>query len=186
MKVPARFTPPRAGTFMYHAHVDDVREQLAGLDGALIVRNRGASSSDDHVFFFKGFRLAKGHGLEMNGQTNPDTVVLHAGRTARLRFMNLSHNVPSPTFYLTARPDSAAEVVRDTMLVEWRAVAKDGFDLPPGARVSGPAEQVVGMGETWDVELVPARRGALTLEVRSAVSPAAPHQLLIRVPIRVH
>lgn len=178
----ARFTPPRAGTFMYHAHVDDLREQLAGLDGALVVRDRGAPSTDDHVFFFKGFRLARGHTLEINGQANPDTVVLRAGHTARLRFMNLSLNVASPTFFLTARPDSATEIARDTMLVPWRPVAKDGFSLPAEARVSRPAEQVVAMGETWDVEYTPERRGRLALEVRET---AKEHQLMLRVPIRV-
>jgi FtsP/CotA-like multicopper oxidase with cupredoxin domain len=178
----ARFTPPRAGTFMYHAHVDDVRQQLAGLEGALIVRNRGAPSSDDDVFFLKGWSASSSHPLEINGQTNPDTVVLHAGRTARLRFMNLTMNVPKPSFFLTGRPDSVFQIANDTMLVRWRLVAKDGFDLPARAQSLRPAEQVVGMGETWDVEFMPERRRALTLEVRGA---AARHALLVRVPIRV-
>ena len=33
----ARFTPPRAGTFIYHSHVDEVRQQAAGLTGAIVV-----------------------------------------------------------------------------------------------------------------------------------------------------
>ena len=33
----ARFTPPRSGTFIYHTHVDEVRQQQAGLSGALLV-----------------------------------------------------------------------------------------------------------------------------------------------------
>ena len=177
----ARFTPPRAGTFMYHAHVDDLREQLAGLEGALIVRDRGASSSDDHTFFFKGFRLST-HPLEINGQANPDTVVLHAGRTARLRFMNLSMNVPSPSFYLTARPDSVAQIANDPMLVRWRLVAKDGFDLPAGVQGPRPAHLIVGMGETWDVEFTPEHDGPLQLEIRES---GGQHELSVRVPIRV-
>ena len=177
----ARFTPPRAGTFMYHAHVDDVREQLAGLEGALIVRDRGATASDDHVFFFKGFGGST-HPLEINGEANPDTVVLHAGRAARLRFMNLTMNVPNPTFFLTARPDSAFPIAHDTMLVQWRLVAKDGFDLPAAVQAPRLAQQIVGMGETWDFSFTPERRGALKLEVRET---AAPHELRVRVPIRV-
>jgi FtsP/CotA-like multicopper oxidase with cupredoxin domain len=178
----ARFTPPRTGTFMYHAHVDDVRQQLAGLEGALIVRDRGAPSADDHAFFLKGYAAAKGHPLEINGRANPDTVVLHAGRTARLRLMNLTMNVPLPSFFLTARPDSAAEIARDTMLVRWRRVAKDGFDLPSEAQSMQPAQQAVAMGETWDVEFIPERRGRLILEIRES---GAPHALRVRVPIRV-
>src|SRR5580765_2524826 len=68
-------TPPRAGTFMYHAHVDELREQMGGLEGALIVRDRGdVPSVDDHVFFLKGDVPTTGHPLEINGQANPDTV----------------------------------------------------------------------------------------------------------------
>ena len=33
----ARFTPPRSGTFIYHPHADEVRQQQAGMSGALIV-----------------------------------------------------------------------------------------------------------------------------------------------------
>jgi hypothetical protein len=91
-------------------------------------------------------------------------------------------NVPSPSFFLTARPDSVAQIANDTMLVQWRLAAKDGFDLPAGVQVLRPAHQVVGMGETWDLEFTPERRGALNLEVRES---GAPHALRIRVPIRV-
>lgn len=178
----ARFTPPRAGTFMYHAHVDDVREQLAGLEGALIVRDRGAPSTDDHVFFLKGWRGSASHPLEINGQVTPDTVVLHVGRTARLRFMNLGMNFMRPVFSLTARPDSVLRIARDTMLVRWRSVSKDGFDLPAAAQALRFATVSVAMGETWDVAFVPERRGALTLEVRE---PDVGHELRLRVPIRV-
>ena len=33
----ARFTPPRSGTFIYHTHIDEMRQQQAGLSGALLV-----------------------------------------------------------------------------------------------------------------------------------------------------
>lgn len=177
----ARFTPPRSGTFMYHAHVDDLPEQMGGLEGPLIVRDRGAPSGDDHSFFFQGLTVSKKHPAEINGQTSPDTVVLHVGRAARLRFMNLSINVPSPTFFLTTRTDRVSELARDTMLVRWRVVAKDGFDLPAGVRAPRPAQQVVGMGETWDVEFTPSRRGTLDLEARDS---GPQHHLFVRVPIR--
>jgi FtsP/CotA-like multicopper oxidase with cupredoxin domain len=176
----ARFTPPRAGTFMYHAHVDELREQLGGLEGALIVRDSGvAPASDDHVFFLTGFaRASAAHPLEVNGEANPDTVVLHVGRPARLRLLNLSTETPVASFSLTARPDSTLIGGKDTMIVNWRAVAKDGFDLSGDMQVSRPARQVVSMGETYDFEYTPMQKGALRLEVRT-------NQLLVRVPIRV-
>ena len=186
-----RFTPPRAGTFMYHAHVDEVRQQSGGMVGALLVRDAGEMPSpDDHVFFLKGARLGPGalDPLDVNGQTNPDTVVLHVGRTARLRFMSLASVNPNATVWLTQRPDSAFVNGTDTLVVRWRPVAKDGMDLPAAARAERSAHQVVSMGETYDFVYTPTRRGTLRLEVRTANPPpgfGAPGQLLTRVPIRV-
>jgi FtsP/CotA-like multicopper oxidase with cupredoxin domain len=180
----ARFTPPRAGTFMYHSHFDEQREELAGLDGALIVRDPGtAISPDDHVFFLKGQDRDTAHPVEIDGQSNPDTVVLHVGQPARLRLLNLSTgtNTATPAFSLTARSDSAAVITTDVLLVQWRPIAKDGFDLPQTERAR-LAREVVSVGETYDFEYTPTKRGLLQLEVRI---PRAPGRLLIRVPIRV-
>lgn len=178
----ARFTPPRAGTFIYHAHFDELREELAGLEGALIVREpRAKADQDDHVIFLKGQPNDRIHTLEIDGKAQPDTMLLMLGRPARFRFINLS-SVSQPIFSLTARPDSAAVIARDTMLVRWRPLAKDAFDLPTPAREERVAEQIVSMGETYDAEYTPAARGILRLEVRGATGN---HALLIRVPIRV-
>jgi len=175
----ARFTPRRAGTFMYHAHLDEVREELGGLEGALIVRDSGVVPPvDDHVFFLKGLLNDATHPREINGESNPDTVVLHVGRPARLRLINLSTADPVPFFCLTARPDSMLIGAKDTMIVDWRPVAKDGFDLPSAMQSPRPARQMVSMGETYDFEYTPQRRGTLRLEVRTS-------QLVVRVPIRV-
>ncbi len=38
----ARFAPPRAGTFIYHTHFDEIRQEPAGLAGALVVLEPGA------------------------------------------------------------------------------------------------------------------------------------------------
>jgi FtsP/CotA-like multicopper oxidase with cupredoxin domain len=180
----ARFTPPRSGTFMYHAHFDEMREELAGLEGVLVVRDSAAApTTDDHAFLFKGDGSDHGHPLEIDGQANPDTVVLHVGHPARFRLLNLTTKpTAAPTFWLTARPDSAEQVAKDTMLVRWRPVAKDGFDLPTPARSLRPAQEVVSVGETFDFEYTPERRGTLALEVRGT---NGQHRLWMRVPIRV-
>jgi FtsP/CotA-like multicopper oxidase with cupredoxin domain len=48
----ARFTPPRSGTFMYHSHVNEVRQHAAGLVGSLIVRDTpGRPAADEAIFF---------------------------------------------------------------------------------------------------------------------------------------
>jgi hypothetical protein len=180
-----RFTPPRSGTFMYHAHVDEVREQLAGLEGALIVRDPGSALSvDDHVFFLKGLPLSRVHPLEINGQMNPDTVIMHVGQPARLRFLSLATVNVAPMVSLIAPSDSSSPgIVADTGVVRWRLIAKDGFDLPATAQSALPARQILAAGETYDFEYTPTHKGTLGLEFRTN---AGRHALLIKVPIRVH
>ena len=178
----ARFSPPRAGTFMYRAHVDDVLQQAAGMEGALIVRNPGAvDTTDDHVFFFKGVG-SRHRPLEINGHGNPDTLVLHVGHATRFRILNLTTVNIAPAVLLTSRPDSAITTMRDSMIVRWTPVAKDGFAVPLGAQTPVSARQIVAQGETYDFEYTPRARGDLRLEFRTN---AGTHRLLIRVPIRV-
>jgi FtsP/CotA-like multicopper oxidase with cupredoxin domain len=183
----ARFTPPRSGTFIYHSHVDEPRQHRAGLLGALIVRDSASrDSSDDLVFFIKSARAQKnpegGVPLEINGIGDPDTTVLRVGRAYRMRFIGMQVGFPNATASLTTRPDSSYPNLRDSLIVQWRPMAKDGADLPAEARSPRLAEQIVTMGETYDFEFVPERKGSLRLEVRQA-GPRG--RLLVRAPIRV-
>jgi FtsP/CotA-like multicopper oxidase with cupredoxin domain len=182
----ARFTPPRSGTFMYHSHVDDVRQQRAGLVGAMIVRDEAATAApDDYEIFLKGAANppAGGSPLEVGGAANPDTLVMHAGRPARLRVMSLAVINPNAGVVLTARPDSVAGAVRDTLIVTWVPAAKDGADLVPRERTARPARQLISMGETYDFLFTPPAAGSrLRLEVRAGGGTGG---LLARVPIRV-
>jgi FtsP/CotA-like multicopper oxidase with cupredoxin domain len=182
----ARLTPPRSGTFMYHSHVDDVVQQTAGLVGALVVQDGSPGPRpDEHEIFLKGSR---GYGtprtspLDVNGSMNPDTIVIHAGRPARLRFMSLSLQNPNATVVLTARADSAFRNVPDTLVARWTPVAKDGADLPTGARVPRLARQIIAMGETYDFSYSAPQRGDMRIEIRGAGPRGA---LLARVPVRV-
>jgi len=64
--------------------------------------------------------------------------------------------------------------------VAWRALAKDGADLPPSQQVV-PAERLLtGPGETADFQVRVAEPGELTLELDS---PFAGWRL--EVPVRV-
>ena len=83
---------------------------------------------------------------------------------------------------LTARPDSSYANLNDSMVVQWRPLAKDGADLPAEYRVPRRAEQIVSMGETYDYEVVPERPGELRMEVRQA---GLQGRLLVRAPVRV-
>jgi FtsP/CotA-like multicopper oxidase with cupredoxin domain len=178
-----RFTPPRSGTFMYHSHVNEVRQHAAGLLGPLvIVDGARAMPADDHVFLIKAARAEPVGGLpiEINGRINPDTVILRAGRPTRLRFISLTAVNPNATVWLTARTDSSSRNLQDSLVVQWRPVAKDGADLPPNARQPRLARQLIAMGETYDFEFTPPSPGIWRIEVRSA---GANGVLLTRVPL---
>jgi FtsP/CotA-like multicopper oxidase with cupredoxin domain len=178
----ARFAPPRSGTFMYHSHIDEPRTHQAGLVGALIVREPADNGSDDFVFVIKTARARGGAIVDVNGQQKPDTVVLRVGQPARLRFINLTRANPGATVWVTARRDTARLAVADTLVLQWRPIAKDGADLPESARAPRIGRQIVSMGETYDFEVTPTRPGFLQIEVRAAVGQRT---LLNRVPIEV-
>ncbi|MEO7239588.1 MAG: hypothetical protein ABIZ96_13330, partial [Gemmatimonadales bacterium] len=119
--------------------------------------------------------------MEINGDADPDTTVLRLGRRYRFRFIGLPVTSPNTEVFLTARPDSSLANLRDTMLVRWRPLAKDGADLPRSETALQPAQQVVSIGETYDFEFQPLQRGELRIEVR----PQAVGRLYARVPVRV-
>jgi FtsP/CotA-like multicopper oxidase with cupredoxin domain len=180
----ARFTPPRAGTFIYHTHANEPKQHRAGLLGALIVVDSALGlPADDHTIFLKTARAVRNGGpvLDINGQSNPDTIVLHAGRPARLRLISLALLNPSAAVQITSRQDSLLTLPTDSLLLRWRPLAKDGADLPEAARVPRRARQVMAMGETYDFEFTPERPGTLRIEVRGAGG----GRLLGRVPVRV-
>ncbi|HYV99179.1 MAG TPA: multicopper oxidase domain-containing protein [Gemmatimonadaceae bacterium] len=183
----ARFTPPRSGTFMYHSHVDDIRQQPAGLVGAMIVRDGPEKTlPEDHEIFLKGARNGQlgNNDLEIGGVGVSDTIVAHAGTPMRLRFMSLVAVHPNATITLTSRPDSSFKNLADSMIVNWTPIAKDGADLPAAVRVPIRARQVIAMGETYDFEYTPRRRGEiLRIEIRGLNQ--ATGTLLARVPVRV-
>ncbi len=111
-----------------------------------------------------GFRQGR-----VNGRIEPDTVRLTAGRTYRLRLININ---PDWRVYLSLKEGSEP--------LEWRALAKDGADLPPGQAVRGPARILMGPGETADFALTPERAGEAALEVTTQLE-----GWTVRVPIRV-
>ena len=180
----ARFTPPRAGTFIYHTHANEPTQHRAGLLGALIVVDSALGvPRDDHTIFLKTARAGVRAipALDINGQSNPDTIVLHAGQPARLRLISLALINPNLSVQVTSRQDSVGVLAMDSLLVQWRPVAKDGADLPEPSRTPRRARQIIAMGETYDFELTPERTGTLRIEVRGG----AGGRLLARVPVRV-
>jgi FtsP/CotA-like multicopper oxidase with cupredoxin domain len=169
----ARFTPPRSGTFMYHPHADELRQQQAGLTGALLVVDDPARFDPTHdiVLLLTVPRLrADSDVVLINGSLAPPALELKTGERYRLRFVDVH----------TFRPSMIARLLRDSSLVTWRAIAKDGMDVPPERATVRPSIQQMGNGETYDFELVPAVAGDLRLTVSAAAGPLL-NTLVIRV-----
>ena len=71
-------------------------------------------------------------------------------------------------------------LLRDSTLLEWRAVAKDGMELPGDQAITSPSEVQMGNGETCDFDFAPSTPGDLHLDVTNAAG-----VLLVSMPIRV-
>lgn len=166
-----RFTPPRAGTFIYHVHDEGGTELSSGLYGPLIVRERGDDPSGDHVFVIADAGPRPAGATFINGTLEPDTVELVAGRTYRFRLIGITANGGR----LIAVEGAAGESH------PWRQLARDGWEGEfTNATMSGPARLRPGM--TADFEFTPSAAGVLRLIVRPQ---NANQRQSTSVPIRV-
>ncbi len=168
----AEFTAPRAGTFIYHSHANELVQIQGGLYGPLIVAEPGTTydTAGNRVVVVGGlFRNDSAFGV-VNGRLEPAPITIRAGRSYRFRLINIGD---ARTYFGLRR------AAPDTSLVAWRAVAKDGADLPPSQAVAA-GRLLTGPGETADFEVRADRPGELRLEVDS---PFAVWRL--EVPVRV-
>lgn len=169
----ARFTPPRAGTFIYHPHADELRQQQAGLSGAIVVLEPGQTFKPEHdivLLLSVPRREVDAATVLMNGTNAPPTREWRVGQRYRLRIVDIH----------TARPSMTARLLRDSTLLAWRAVAKDGMDLPADQSTVRPAQQLMGNGETYDFEFTPTEPGNIRLTVSAGTG-----LLLVTMPISV-
>jgi FtsP/CotA-like multicopper oxidase with cupredoxin domain len=167
----ARLTLPRAGTFMYHTHFNDLEQLSSGLYGAIVVLEPGArfDPARDHVFIggWDG-REGQPH-LLINGDSIPRAPLeLAAGVTHRFRFINIG---PAGGYWPTLRQDSTVQ--------RWRQVAKDGAELPAERAVELRARFRIQVGETWDFEWTP-RPGEYTLALGERDDPAFVQRIVVR------
>src|SRR5688572_2199986 len=170
----ARFTPPRSGTFIYHPHADEVRQQQAGLSGTIVVVDDLATYNADReliVMISTPRRAADFSTVYLNGSNMPAPREWHVGERYRIRFVNIH----------TSRPSMIGRLLtQDSTVATWRAVAKGGADLPLERAVMGPALQQLGNGEVYDFEYTPTAPGNLRFMVTTG---NGIH--LATVPIRV-
>jgi FtsP/CotA-like multicopper oxidase with cupredoxin domain len=164
----AEFTPPRAGTFIYHSHANEYFQISAGLAAPLIVLEPGAvydTLTDRTIFINEGVD-SRGR---INGASAPDTMHLVVGTEYRFRLIDIA-----PDWRVFVTLVDAAGPTR------WRALAKDGADLPSHQRRLQAARVPMAPGETADFVFTPTAAGDLILDVSTQTD-----GWTIRVPVLV-
>ena len=185
-----RWTPPRAGSFMYHSHFNEAQQMGSGLYGPIIVVEPGQKfdPETDRILFFgtggayKNVVFGPFPAFLMNGKAQPEAMNLKVGTKYRFRLFNLAGDVPM-----------LVEVKNGDKPFEWRAVAKDGYPLPPSQAKMRPATLTFDPGEIYDYEFTPKAAGELTLQFGlppfppppPGGPPVAPPPPTISVPIHV-
>lgn len=173
-----RFTPPRAGTFMYHSHFNEMQQTASGLYGPIIVLEPGATfdPQTDRVLVFSDggpwssfLDPAVIPPTLLNGRIDPEPIELRAGTTYRFRLINI-----------LTETGLHVGLQRGEEPVEWRAIAKDGADLPPTLATLRPARMKSMPGEIHDFKFTPDEPGELVL----AFGKGEP-ETFTRVPVRV-
>lgn len=148
----ALFAPPRAGTFMYHTHMNDLLQLSSGLYGALIVLPEGTTfdPETDKVLVLSRNGKRKDGELLLNGSTTPAPLALRAGVRYRVRLINI-----------LANNSIVINAAQDGKPVVWTPIAKDGADLAPVPSVAIPASFTIAPGETYDFTYTPEKSGEI-------------------------
>jgi FtsP/CotA-like multicopper oxidase with cupredoxin domain len=150
----ARLSSPRAGTFIYHTHMRDEDQLLGGLYGPIVVLEPGQrfDSARDHVHIV-GWDADKEVQLLVNGDSlTTAPIAMRVGEKHRFRFINIG--MAEPAWFT---------IKRDTTVMQWTPLAKDGADLPASQRAPRKASLVLDVGQTYDAEFTPAAAGEYVL-----------------------
>ncbi len=151
----ARFTPPRAGTFMYHTHLNDYVQISTGLYGPLIILDPGQKfdpESDKIFVMSRGGPDDEKDPFLINGSARPSPIELRVGRSYRFRFIGIT---PAPNLQVTLDRNGRHE--------NWLAIAKDGATLPLSQATRQASVIDLYPGETYDFRFLPLEPGILRL-----------------------
>jgi FtsP/CotA-like multicopper oxidase with cupredoxin domain len=142
---------------MYHTHLHDEEQLSGGLYGPLIVVEPGTKFDSSHEPIAVLSRAGPGPTegpLLLNGSTDPPTLHWRIGDRYRLRLISIA-----------AFDGGSFSLLGANGLLQWRAIAKDGGDLPPAQVVMQEARQLALAGEVYDFEYQPTVAGTLQLQV---------------------
>ena len=149
---------PRTGTFIYHTHLNDLVQVSSGAYGPIVVLDAGQrwDPETDHVLTigWLGRGAFPNLHIALNGDSAPPPLVIDRRLTHRFRIVNIG---AATRFNFVLR--------RDSTVMTWHPLAKDGFDLPQFAQTPRPASVLVSTGETFEAEWKPPRKGDYMLTV---------------------
>jgi FtsP/CotA-like multicopper oxidase with cupredoxin domain len=159
----AEFTPPRAGTFMYHAHVNELLQTNSGMYGAIIVTDSAHQFDPriDKIILVGGAgpgNIERRSIGMVNGSIRP-RLELEAGTTYRLHIIQI-HPQAVVVFRLG----------NDSTIAKWTPAAKDGADLPPEESTPRSAYVIMGAGENGEFLYTPERPGPQILSVNTQLA----------------
>ncbi|HVI08851.1 MAG TPA: multicopper oxidase domain-containing protein [Candidatus Binatia bacterium] len=160
----ARFTPNRAGTFIYHTHAADADQLSGGIYGALIVLEPGEKYDPEHDRLLvvgareSGFFPKR---LTLNGAEQPDPMLLKHGEKYRLRLINIAPDLAAD-FRLGSKEHPAT----------WRALAKDGATVPLRLAKAGDATLHFDSGEVYDFEFQSDAAAEIPMELKNTFGEA--------------
>ena len=160
----ARFTPNRAGTFIYHTHASDPNQLPGGVYGGLIVLDPGQTFDVEHDRLLmigardNDFLTSR---ITLNGLETISPIVLHRGVKYRLRVVNMAPDLGA-NFLIGSAEHPAT----------WHAIAKDGATLPARLAKTQDATLHIVSGEAYDFEFQPEVAGEIPLQIENNLNGA--------------
>lgn len=167
----ARFTPTRAGTYMYHAHSNEMHQIGAGLYGALIVVDPAEPSVMPERVIVIGGDGYFGAAGRINGSRTPDPIEIPVGREVRLRLASIS-----PDWRIRVR------LMDGEQPLPWTMIAKDAATIPVARRAPTLTPWIAGPGETADFAVRIDALGSFQLLVEGDVEDWATPLTIRTVP----
>ena len=159
------FTPPRAGTYMYHTHMDEEDQLSSGMYAPLLVIEPGERyDPSTDLTMMVGLVPDSNGGFThaLNGAHSPKPRRLRSGESYRLRIINL----------LDA-PAMNVELVKADTIQRWQMVSKDGATVPEALSAARPSRVRIGTGEAYDFQWT-AGSGEYLLKIQLGGPPGRP------------
>ena len=148
----------RAGTFVYHSHLDDVNQLTQGLYGPMIIigENEVYHPELDHFYMmgWKNSNPGKPEDLDLNGWQEVPDQKAKLGETHRLRLINIA---PAGNGWV--------RMTKNDKIIPIKAIAKDGADFPLPQQIEVEVTPRLFVGETADYSFTPTEPGVYTFKV---------------------